>query len=491
MLTILLFLLVIGLAMRGGVRRRGRSDPPLASFLVEAEQAGIITTEQRVRLLDHAAASAGRGMRMDGARWLGIMAGLFVLAGISLLIARNWQSVGPVARIGAYLVLLAGVGAAAIRYRDRAAAVSVTLEVLWFFLPLVGIGLYGQTFQLSGDPIAPFVLWLGLTMPMAWLSPRPFLAVVHTLTMSAVLLAGNFAFNPAWGLLVGDERSPIMLTLTHGSATLRAWLLSLAMLAAITLQSLKLLPRGSRNHFIAVVAAWLFGLMAAQTPLHVEHGGLLLLAAMSLVVLWIVAELAIRSSLEERAASLTAWLVFVYGLTFTFHFGDAVGGGAIGWGGLLAVAIVGAAIAGTVRLPGERISVEPQWARVGRAFLLGSLLLTATYLTQSEALVVLVALVWNLVLAAAAVGLMWHGSIVHDARQINMGVLVLVIVMITRFLDLFGGMLTSGVGFIVGGLLLAGVSWGLERTRRRLLAAPPPLPSAPRSSPSASSGEAS
>jgi uncharacterized membrane protein len=56
--------------------------------------------------------------------------------------------------------------------------------------------------------------------------------------------------------------------------------------------------------------------------------------------------------------------------------------------------------------------------------------------------------------------------------QINLGVLILVWVLISRFLDLFGSMLRSGIGFILAGVMLAALAWALERTRRRLIAAP-------------------
>jgi uncharacterized membrane protein len=79
----------------------------------------------------------------------------------------------------------------------------------------------------------------------------------------------------------------------------------------------------------------------------------------------------------------------------------------------------------------------------------------------------------NVLLVAVAVGLMWHGSLVHEAAQVNLGILVLVAVLVTRFLDVFGSMLRSGIGFIVAGCLLAALAWALERTRRRLLAASP------------------
>jgi hypothetical protein len=109
--------------------------------------------------------------------------------------------------------------------------------------------------------------------------------------------------------------------------------------------------------------------------------------------------------------------------------------------------------------------------------LVAPVLVSLSYLSTDMRLIWMAAFAMNAILALTAVGFMWHGSLVHDARQINLGVSVLVGVLITRFLDLFGSMLTSGVGFIVAGLFLAGLSWALDRTRRRLIAAPPQVPS--------------
>src|SRR4051794_33992082 len=166
----LLLLVALGLLGRAGFRRWRRTGDELPVVLAGAEAAGIITADQRERILAHAATSGAARSRLHGASWLGIFAGLFVVAGISLLIATNWEDIGPLARIGAFLVVLAAVGEGAIRFRDRSLGLSVPLEVLWLFLPLLGIGLYGQTFQLSGDPVRPSLVWLVLTMPIAWLS---------------------------------------------------------------------------------------------------------------------------------------------------------------------------------------------------------------------------------------------------------------------------------------------------------------------------------
>ena len=139
----LLVLLALGLLARAGFRRWRRTGDELPVVLAGAEAAGIITADQRERILTHAATSGAARSRLDGASWLGIFAGLFVVAGISLLIATNWEDIGPLARIGAFLVALAAVGEGAIRFRDRSLGLSVPLEVLWLFLPLLGIGLYG------------------------------------------------------------------------------------------------------------------------------------------------------------------------------------------------------------------------------------------------------------------------------------------------------------------------------------------------------------
>src|SRR5438093_7826281 len=131
MIGMLLTLVVVGVLVRGASRRwSGGAD--LAAALADAEAAGIITSVQREQIL--ARAGGGR-FGLSGAAWLGVFAGLFVVAGVSLLIARNWENIGPATRVVGFLVLLLAVGAAAMRVRDRALAASLPLELLWFFLP--------------------------------------------------------------------------------------------------------------------------------------------------------------------------------------------------------------------------------------------------------------------------------------------------------------------------------------------------------------------
>ncbi len=468
MTEVLLLILAVAFFARRG-RGVARTREALPGVLEGAVAAGIITAAQREQLMAYAAAHEPPG-RLGGVAWLGVFAGLFVVAGIALLIARNWEDIGPLVRVGAFVVVLAGVGEATIRTRDRAASASVPLELLWLFLPLLGIGLYGQTFQLSGDPIQPFLVWLALAAPLAWLSPRPVVATIHTCALAAVLFAGNFVVEPAHALFM--ERTilpPSLLALTGHGVGASAWAASAALLAVIALQSLHLLPVGHRHHFVGVVACWLFVVLVAPTPIRIDHEGWIVVAALALATLWIVVLVYGDTSIEERAAAVFVWLAIQYALTFTWHIDSAASGNTTPAGLAIIGGAIAAALLGTLALPPERLSAFRPWALGAKAILAAPLVVGLLFLSPDVWYVWLVAVAMNAFLLVIAVGAMWHGSLVHDAVQVNLGVMLLVGLLITRFLDVFGSMLRSGVGFIVAGLLLAGLSWALDRTRRRLI----------------------
>ncbi len=473
MSSLLLWIVVVGLFLRGR-RGKGSAGADLSAVLGGAEAAGIINAEQRERILAHAAEHGAGAARGAGVAWLAIFAGLFVVAGVALLIARNWEDIGPLVRVGAFLVVLVAVGEATIRTRERGAAVNLPLELLWFFLPLLGIGLYGQTFQLSGEPLRPFLAWLALTAPLAWLSPRPVVATIHAGTMAIVLFTGNFVLEPLGALFwnPGAIRQHGMLALTGGISTPLAWTLSLGMLAAIALESTRRLPRAHRHHFVGVWVSWVWALLVAPTPLRLQHEGWLIVATVALATVWIVALTAMETSLEERATSVGVWLASLYALTFTWHM-TRVAEGTTTTSGLVVTALaVVVAIGATLAVPAAKLSPLPAWATAAKTALLVPLLTTLLYLGSDVSLVWLAGALMNVILVGIAVGLMWHGSLAREPLQVNVGVLVLVGMLITRFLDVFGNMLRSGIGFIVAGVLLATLSWALDRTRRRLIGMP-------------------
>lgn len=455
--------------------RRGKGKPPttdaLDEMLAGAASAGIITPAQREQLRAYAATHQPSGGRFGGVAWLAVLGGLFVAAGVSLLIARNWEDIGPIVRVGAFVLLLFAVGEATIRSRDRGLALALPLKIVWLFLPLLGIGLYGQTFQLTGDAVQPFLVWLALTAPLAWLSPRPFVATLHTTALIVVLFAGNYVID-GFAALVGTGTAPrSMLALTGEPTNPAAWLLSIVVLASMVLQSLRLLPAHHRHHCVGVVAFWVFGVLVGPTPIRIEHPGWIVLAAVSLATLWVVVLAHLDTSIEERATATTAWLGALYALTFTWHMTDAARGDVTTTGVGLIVATTVMALGAALLLPGERLSPRPAWALAGKAVFVVPVLVTLLFLGDDVQLVWLAAAVLNVALFAIAAGLMWHGSLVHEPAQVNAGVLVMLAILITRFLDVFRSMLQSGIGLILAGALLAGLAWALDRTRRRLIGA--------------------
>ena len=80
------------------------------------------------------------------------------------------------------------------------------------------------------------------------------------------------------------------------------------------------------------------------------------------------------------------------------------------------------------------------------------------------------AIIANLAFLGFAV---WHireGIEMKEARRINQGMVLVGLLILTRFIDYFGTMLQSGIAFIVMGLLFVGVSWALNQGRKKLLA---------------------
>lgn len=89
-------------------------------------------------------------------------------------------------------------------------------------------------------------------------------------------------------------------------------------------------------------------------------------------------------------------------------------------------------------------------------------------------------LVFAVLYFAIAAGVVTRGYLTGDERQINIGLLVVALGLLTRYIDWFWDVTSDAAFFMAGGALLLGVAFGLERLRRHLLAgmpsddAPPP-----------------
>ncbi len=110
--------------------------------------------------------------QLKAVQWIAIIAGIFITAGVSLIIAHNWETIPNIIKMAGFLLVYATVATIAIKTADNKSTMNAPAEILWFFLPIIGIGLYAQIFNLSGDPAKPYLIWAILSLPLVFLLQR-------------------------------------------------------------------------------------------------------------------------------------------------------------------------------------------------------------------------------------------------------------------------------------------------------------------------------
>lgn len=431
----------------------------LRNDLLGAAAAGLITPQQADQVWNNSYSSRTFAS-FKAAHWIGAAAGLFIALGVILVVSHNWDKIGAIAKMGAYLLAFAAAAEASLRLEQKPAA-SVPLETLWFFMPILGIGLYAQVFNLSGDPVRPYLAWAVLSAPLAMFSKRPLAA--H---LTAVLLLATLYY----GTLLGRGSMMTLTALRLNEAALPPlwhWALALAVLAGGAL----VYPGKKTGLPLGAGAVWLFLAMLSDTAIKVRSEALVLLAGMSLAVLW----LSYGAEREDgkKGLPLLAWTGAVYAMTFFWHYrphdsyswrgADTAAGGALTWL-LFAAALI------TVLFKKQRLLPEGRAEDIAAKVLLAASILGAFLLFgATEASAKGLAVMANCILAVYGASCLVGGTRTADERLINRGVLVLTLTAATRFVDLFGGLLTSGLAFIMTGLAFAGLAYFVNRGRKALI----------------------
>lgn len=427
----------------------------LKTDLAGAAAAGIITAEQADKVWERS--YAGRTFAaFKATHWISAAAGLFIAFGVILVAAHNWDKIGAMAKMGAFLLLFAGVAEAALRLEEKHTAV-IPLEILWFFMPVLGIGLYAQIFNLSGDPVRPYLAWAALSAPLALLSKRPAVAYLCAVLLFAVLY---------WGTLGSGNMLSLAARYSEAAQPVWHWALALAVLAA----GVFIYPGKKLGLPLGASAAWLFFMLASDTAIKVRSEALMLLAAMSLTVLWLV--WGSREDEVNTGFSLKVWIAAVYAMTFFWHHRsyseasfrtDSPYGAAITW-----MAFGGALITVLLRetrlLPGGRTE-----SYISKTLLAASILCAFLLFGSVDAQTKLLAGIANFILIAYGAGSIVSGSENSDEKAINRGVLVITLTAVTRFVDLFGSLLVSGEAFILTGLAFAALAYFINRGRKALI----------------------
>jgi len=79
------------------------------------------------------------------------------------------------------------------------------------------------------------------------------------------------------------------------------------------------------------------------------------------------------------------------------------------------------------------------------------------------------AVLFNILFAAVALGIIYAGFLSDEAWLVNLGVGLVAVDLVARYFDVFWSALPRSVGMIGAGLLVLGIAYVLERQRKRLL----------------------
>ena len=382
----------------------------------------------------------------------------------------------------AYLAAFAAVAEASIRFEDKPSVATPT-GAIWFFMPVIGIGLYAQLFNLSGDPVKPYLAWLALVMPLAVFSRNKFHAAMTIALAFVVLYYGSFSGQNMISLVDSYGRGSGTVPLTH-------WFWPPLLLSSAFALYFYKIKTGGLSRLVGLSLVWLLFAMVNSTALQLKSMVFLMLAFISLAVLWLVLT---REEEDGSRLPVLAWTAVVYAMTFFWHYrvseiglkGDAVAGVAAVW------LVFAAAVLLTVTRPFRLFAAQGWWETGAKTVLVASMVMVFLLFDATEFSAKTIAVGANLILILTGLALMLDGSASlnnsfagprpfealakkdgsgsSNEKEINSGVALIFLIIVTRFIDIFGTLLRSGFAFIATGLAFAGLAYLMNRGRKALI----------------------
>ena len=363
---------------------------------------------------------------------LGWLGGGAVVLGIILLIGSNWEGIGDYIKIAGFLILLGGTHAAGFWITRAGLPYERTAASCHFIgggLFLAGVGLIAQIYHLSGRPPNGILLWLVSLIPLVILlrsASLGLMAIFALLTWlhmegafpgSVLRLADSFALHLMIELGMG-------VALVGFSGAVQRW------------------DKGVAGVFRAVGALLLFftiyalGFYRYYSASHAWYG---------------------RS---QDSSGLQAWGMLALGAA-----GIAAGGRHLApesvWLRNRLWILLGAALGVGALLVGVEIGSISEGARIEHAEVGG-------WRRTTAAAWALTVLAWALWFLLALWCIAW-GAKSDRKAFVNLGVLAVGAGIITRFFDLVGTLAETGTLFLLGGGVLLGTAFGMEKWRRRIV----------------------
>ena len=406
---------------------------------------GIITPEQRDSILGRYPQSEAAG-RDRTILILTLLGSLLVGAGVILFFAANWPKLSAGFKLAAVVAAVMGSYGAGYFFQYSPGSfprLGHSLIFLGSLLYGAGIWLVAQVFHLDSHFPTGFLVWgLGvLPLTAATRSVWVLYLTILALTIWTIMeQTGGPAYNFLYPFIMLAVAAPLSRKVKSALAEvgitvgLLAWFL-----AAVMTHLSRLSPRWE----IAIVAR-VFMLYGAQ------------------VFAIGVARLGDRRAFTALGGLLS--LAGAYMLTFRQPYGPAgampslLSGPAVliaGLGLVLAVTLAAGLLAGRRKQPGAlRLEFFAAVPVVAALF--------AHMLPEIPRMVA-----FNLLLFAGTVGWIILGIRMRSQMVVNLGLGAFMVHMLTRYFDLFFSAMNRSLFFILGGLLLLGGGWFLERNRRR------------------------
>ncbi len=384
-------------------------------------EAGIISAEQESQIVAHFK------LKEDGGRFLAIISvvgATLVALGFVLLVAANWNEIPRGLKLAAGLALMLGAHGAGWWLREKRdyRKSSEALHLAGSGLFLANIALVGQIYNLSSRPPNAFLLWWAGIAALPWLLRSK---AQHALALFAFGLWFGFEINqPGSWIFFGQDSFQLLL---------------FALLGMIYLGGGYVLRRTSFHEFASVTEK--LGLLGTQLALF--------------PLTW---DVLYRQSWQN--APISPWVFPVMALA-------ALAALIVGLPALSAATpqfrwTWGFALAGLIGLMAAALYLAPQ---------------TGTAYDKSIHLFPWLFAVGLFVFCLVEIQI---GLQERSESMVNLGIVFIALDMIAAYLNLFGSMATTGLMFVISGVLLIVFGIYLENKRRSLVRGLKVLPVSPR-----------
>lgn len=372
---------------------------------------GLITAEQAAAVRARYAGAAHAEPRGRAAATLAVIGAVAVGVGVIGFLAANWEAMSHGLRLALLTAAVGGSYAAGYELRERTGRlprVGEALHLLGVLLFGAALFLVGQMYHVEAhDPLA-LLVWAAAAVAVALVVRS------RAIAWAALLIfTGWVGFEAGTALEDSDEDATgiAVLAVFYGGA--------LYGLGTVALERVR--------------AAWIAetGFASAGRRLG------LLLAAVGLFV-FTFAEA--TDELAGTGRSLDGWLQAA----------------------LLLVAAL--ALASAVALA---LSRRPSGRWESGAFALAVVVLLVGVFAGGDGDVY--AIVFNLLFAAFALGMIYAGYVNDETWLVNAGVALVAIDVVARYFDVFWSALPRSAGLIGAGILILAIAYVLERQRKQLL----------------------